>query len=381
MIFDPIKQRFGYGAARLAISRPVGGSTLSALARTPTEREEAFAAMLTLLCVGIALLLALTIQLESIDSQPTALIAADLAAPLEMELWSPAEPTPLKEIKFSTALPATPATPATPASPADPIRESDPSDAEAPTPHELDFDASSVAMQGLSSPVPNTHTQDLPIALPRLSPRATNYRTKRPDLFASSFGSPRPGTLDIADELSTAHPRASQRPSATTGREQAPSMANLSRSDNGREFLVARAALEAMGPAAPSPRRVPAVSAAGIASASAMDTVVRDEINRAGYRADWQEVPLDELPDCSPPGRQDLLKKRILLAAPFERECSHQDGSYRFIETRNLGAFLMWSRPNPDRLAGQPRDLNVCDVLERALRCLDKSPIEESIAQ
>jgi hypothetical protein len=158
-------------------------------------------------------------------------------------------------------------------------------------------------------------------------------------------------------------------------------MANLSRSDNGRKYLAARVAFEATGAQAPSPGRIPEVSAPGIAAAMTTDRAVREELGRASYRSDWHEVPLDDLPDCTPPGRQDMLKKRILFAAPFERECSHQDGSYRFIETRNLGAFLMWSRPNPNRSIRQPRHSNVCDVLESALRCLDGSAIEESIAQ
>ena len=89
-------------------------------------------------------------------------------------------------------------------------------------------------------------------------------------------------------------------------------------------------------------------------------------------------MPLDALPDCSPPGRQDLLKKRILLAAPFQRECSHPGGSFRFVETRSLGAFLMWSRPNPDARAGQPKDRDACDVLERALECIGDRPSQES---
>jgi hypothetical protein len=92
----------------------------------------------------------------------------------------------------------------------------------------------------------------------------------------------------------------------------------------------------------------------------------------------WQEVPLDELPDCSPPGRQDLLKKRILLAASVKRECSHASGSYRFVEARSLGAFLMWSRPSPERGAGQPRDRDACDVLQRALACLGDPSSQES---
>lgn len=378
MIVDPIQRRFGYGVKRLAISRPAGGSHLSTLARTATRHEEAFAAMPTLLCVGTALMLALTIQLDSIDSQPLASLKDDTTSPLQIQLWSPIAPAPPEEIQLSIAIPPTRGTSV---SQTDPVREIDSPSPQPPTRRELDFDASSVAMQGLTSPAPDTDLSARSVASPRPSSPASNHRTKPADLLASAFRAPQATAIDIPEEPSTAYPRSSRRPGVVAGPEDSPSMDNLSASDNGREFLLAHSEFEAKGSTAPSPSRIPAVSAAGIASANAMDQVVWDDLNRAAYRADWREVPLDELPNCSPPGRQDLLKKRILLAAPFERECSHQDGSYRFVETRNLGAFLMWSRPNPDRPAGQPRAMNVCDVLEHALRCLDGSPIEESIAQ
>jgi hypothetical protein len=100
---------------------------------------------------------------------------------------------------------------------------------------------------------------------------------------------------------------------------------------------------------------------------------VRKRVGQQARRDGWYEVPLDELPACSPPERQDQLKKRILLATTAQRarECSHQDGQYRFLETRNLNAFLMWSRTNPESAFAQRPARDVCDVLERALVCLE----------
>ncbi|MBK7950082.1 MAG: hypothetical protein IPK00_15325 [Deltaproteobacteria bacterium] len=187
-----------------------------------------------------------------------------------------------------------------------------------------------------------------------------------------------PGALDAATGVATATPFTA-RP-GVDGTATGPADALVDAVHAGaRSRQAALAALDrsASGAgvgsrgAAPSDRR-PEVSAArdvapllsGSSSGSALDG--------------WQEVPLDELPDCSPPGRQDLLKKRILLAASVKRECSHASGSYRFVEVRSLGAFLMWSRPNPDRRAGQPRDRDACDVLQRALACLGDPSSQES---
>jgi len=91
----------------------------------------------------------------------------------------------------------------------------------------------------------------------------------------------------------------------------------------------------------------------------------------------WFSVPLDALPDCRPAGRQDALKRRILRIAADRPQCAHAEGAYRFLETRNLNAFLMWSRsgnesPSP---TSEPRD--ACVVLERALRCLEDTTSKE----
>ena len=123
--------------------------------------------------------------------------------------------------------------------------------------------------------------------------------------------------------------------------------------------------------------RRPAVAAASRSNENPILGSLRADLSDRPASTGWQEVPLDELPDCTPPGRQDLLKKRILLAAPSERACSNRDGSYRFLETRNLGAFLMWSRANPDRPANRKTIRDACDVLEQALRCLDESSTKE----
>ncbi len=386
MILDPVKRRFGYGVARLALSTPAGGRSLSVVARTATGREAIFAAMPTLLCTAIALLLALTVQLESsnsLDSQPLARATQNFAPQIEIELWSSAALAAPEEVHLSVAIAKPRSAPTTlPA----PHTHPEPSNPEPATPkREPRFDPTSVAMRRVDSPSTNIKKPDPSVDYshaslrPRL--RATNFGTDQPEQIASALGVLKPPSASTRNALSAIEAGASRRPNAKAGQTRAPAMAGLNRSDNGRKYLAARASYRSIGPSAPQIDRIPAVSAAGMASANAIAREVRDELGQATYRSNWREVPLAELPDCSPPGRQDLLKKRILLAAPFERECSHQDGSYRFIETRNLGAFLMWSRPNPDRSAGQPRTLDVCDVLERALRCLDGSPIEESIAQ
>ncbi len=226
-------------------------------------------------------------------------------------------------------------------------------------------------------------------AIPRLRPRGPAHTSDSRPMPAGLANASRAPLAAPAFDSSGSHASrfaaiGERRPQAAgTGSSSSAAFASSARGDQERSAFLAAIEREANGSgkgptgAPPDPRR-PFVSAARRAlPALSSGSNGSNGSNREGVDG-WQEVPLDALPDCSPPGRQDLLKKRILLAAPFQRECSHRDGSYRFVETRNLGAFLMWSRPNPDGRAGQPRDRDACDVLERALACIGDRSSQES---
>ena len=374
MILDPIQRRFGYGAARLRIVRPDGVQALSTAARRPHPFENVFAVLPSLVCVGIAFLLFISIRLDG---------TSHLQTPLEIQLWSEtARPVPAL-VAQAEIVQAEVAQATLPKPYAEPLTVVDSAETPLAKQSRPDFDLASIAMSAPKRIVPNIDETSPVVRITRPNSATSGPRLAKTELALSATAPPSQFELnrDSVPSVDTESHRGVRRPHESGRSKSAEALETWSGSGTRRQFLVAHAAMEAAGPQAAQTARPPTVSAAGLASARATNQVVRENLKHSAYGAGWQEVPLEELPDCSPAGRQDLFKKRILLAAPFERECSHQDGSYRFVETRNLGAFLMWSRTNPDRPAGQPRARNVCDVLERALRCLDASSIEESSAQ
>ena len=387
MTRDPIRRRFGHGAARLPLAMPLHAERLSERARQPVPHERRLTLVLPLVAAVLATFVVNVLQpthtlappaAEEIqivlqswpaksvpDPSPTQATARPRPNPMHPQSAS-REPIPVaRRATPSPGLPAGPTIESAPASRFDPgslaTRAPDWSDeAILPTPHEAGnaggpaSSATRSARGGDSRPMP-----------------AGLANASRSPLAAPAFDS-------IASDASRFALAGERRPeTAGEGSSSSADFAASGRGDRERSQFFAAIDREEGGSgkgstgAAPSTRR-PVVSAArsnlwALSSGS----------NGTGVDG-WEEIPLDALPDCSPPGRQDLLKKRILLAAPFQRECSHRDGSYRFVETRNLGAFLMWSRPNPDGRAGQPRDRDACDVLERALSCIGDRSSQES---
>ncbi len=393
MTRDPIRRRFGHGAARLPLGMPPGSQRLSERARQPIQHERRLTLVLPLVAAAVAALVVSVMQPARTLSPPT---AGEIQ--IVLDAWS-LKPLPVPSRSLATPSPrSTPTRPQTaapepiavarrttrsPALPAGPPLESTPTtrfDPNALTTRAPDWSevailpAAHEAGNAGNPAIANTrsaHTSDsrpVPAGLANAS---------RAPLAAPAFDS-------IASDASRFASAGERRPvAAGEGSSSSAQFASSGRGDQERSQFLAAIERETSGSgqgstgAAPDPRR-PFVSAARSAL-PALSSSSNGSNGSNGEGVDgWQEVPLDALPDCSPPGRQDLLKKRILLAAPFQRECSHRDGSYRFVETRNLGAFLMWSRPNPDGRAGQPRDRDACDVLERALACIGDRSSQES---
>jgi hypothetical protein len=65
---------------------------------------------------------------------------------------------------------------------------------------------------------------------------------------------------------------------------------------------------------------------------------------------------------------EDLLKQKLIAAEPTQQECVSAAGRYRFIETKNLNAFLMWIERAPGRAFADR-----CLELSLALECVEQS--------
>lgn len=76
-------------------------------------------------------------------------------------------------------------------------------------------------------------------------------------------------------------------------------------------------------------------------------------------------VPLGSLAACMSDRQEDSLKQRVVAAVTTQRECISAAGTYRFVETKNLNAFLMWIERAPHR-----GEADRCEELRLALECL-----------
>lgn len=341
MTVDPFLRRHGHGVARLAIGSIDGGPSLGRLAGRPVDLEGLIAGLPGLACALAALLLGWNLSsIHRADEPHPAPVANRTAdeSPLTIRVWQEVRPSSVAAIQrpsiadvAPTPEPGSADVPATPVAPAKPTPVATPSPPSRPSSHTPSraFDPRSLALQparaatlpGMSAPLPPAD-------------RASKNVSERP-IAAQAARAP----SDLRQGF----------------------LASIART----ESLPSPADPEA---AARTPR--PPVSA------PAHDAGLADSI-RSGLER-WDEVPLDDLPDCTPSGRQDALKQQILRIVPsFNGACSHPEGRYRFVQTRNLNAFLMWSRPNPDAPARLKRDRDACDVLERALRCLGDASNEE----
>lgn len=76
-------------------------------------------------------------------------------------------------------------------------------------------------------------------------------------------------------------------------------------------------------------------------------------------------VPLGDLAACVTDREEDRLKQAVVAAVKTQGECVSSKGVYRFVETKNLNAFLMWIDRAPSR-----RVEDRCAELRYALECL-----------
>ena len=377
MIDRFVHRRFGRGAGRLRLGRPanVPGLTRSATAPSFLGRMLQAAPLLALLLSPI--LLGDSPQPAEPDPQLASTRAVQ-PEPTRLRLLEPTLPGP------NLARPATAEVPTPP--PAEEARRSALRIASTPTapqaestaagrPARLPIDAllpsapsvpADFDTPNASTPRRATRRPSLGGAAPvseAIASLAPGPARRSPESFATTTGT----TPDAGAQRVRPGSRAGKQPSAI------PTPADSSALRARSEFLTAltREAEERIAPAARN--EVPPAVAARSAASRAIENTLTSQFEGAG----WASVPLDELPDCSPPGRQDALKRAVLRAAHGRQACARDDAEFRFLQTRNLNAFLMWSRPETDALRRSNPKADACDVLERALWCLEGVPTKE----
>jgi hypothetical protein len=98
-------------------------------------------------------------------------------------------------------------------------------------------------------------------------------------------------------------------------------------------------------------------------------TAAREETAAPAPKQAFQGVPLGSLAACVSDREEDGLKLEVMKAAGARTSCTSRAGNYRFVETKNLNAFLMWIERNPSRKAADR-----CIELKLALECLAATP-------
>ena len=119
----------------------------------------------------------------------------------------------------------------------------------------------------------------------------------------------------------------------------------------------------AAAPVAPPPSalEVPKV----VARADRATPAPGSESGSGAPRPGLSGVPLGELSACVTDREEDRLKGAVVAAAKTQGECVSSKGTYRFLETKNVNAFLMWIDRAPSRHVEDR-----CAELRYALECL-----------
>ena len=89
------------------------------------------------------------------------------------------------------------------------------------------------------------------------------------------------------------------------------------------------------------------------------------EYSRTSVDETLAGVPLSALAACVSDREEDRLKLEVLASVSQRTMCSSDMGRYRFVETKNLNAFLMWIERTSHRARSDR-----CVELRHALDCL-----------
>ncbi len=119
-----------------------------------------------------------------------------------------------------------------------------------------------------------------------------------------------------------------------------------------------------VAPGSPAVARLPEPSVSGASDASFLAVGASAEGGLA-VSGEIVGVPLETLAACRSRQREDSLKQGLILAVAKGAQCTGYGGTYSFLETRNLNAFLMHVARDTQRELG-----NRCDELMRAQMCV-----------
>jgi hypothetical protein len=123
--------------------------------------------------------------------------------------------------------------------------------------------------------------------------------------------------------------------------------------------------LAAAAPAAPS-TSLPAAPRRTERAHTERNDATRTRADHTGSRS-LAGVPLASLAACVSEREEEALKRKLVAAVTTQRECVSRAGTYRFVETKNLNAFLMTIERSANRSEGDR-----CVELRHALQCVTR---------
>lgn len=381
MTNERIRQHYGFGAARLCLSPPLGGAPRAASTSLREELSELGHLRLSLRALpGLAVLVLSVLVIATLMRRPV----LDDAAWLELVRVVP-EPEPLvPEVVLEE-----------PARPQPPLEQrAEPVPEPAPAPTELPVAApgprpSEPAVAPRRLAPPKLAVEPVPFAetmtesqLSEAPPLRTERQRPTPPRGLSVPRSVKP--LEMPTKLAVRGPsrplpqgtRVPRRPEARpTGIDAVQRIEPLA--EAGDPHSSRRPMRERPSPRATRPTKSNGVVPASLAPAAQVLASPKTSLRvglaaapsthepRLRPGAGVAGVPLGSLAACLTDREENDLKLAVLSVVSGRGECTSSTGRYRFVETRNLAAFLMWIERPPSRA---PADR--CGELRLALECL-----------
>ena len=272
------------------------------------------------------------------------------AAPQALDTPEP-RLTRAKQSRPFRALPA----PAKPAPRLDPVARSEPvllAQAPSPRPTRASRSLAVSSSRRKVAPKPMAFSNQRPTPP---TPEASREPRRRAAPSPTRKAAPRPLLVAVAPEA--IHERAPapapvrQRPAAPRPTRKQPAAR--------RVLLAAPASLSSAAKPRPEPTAQRVARGAAPSTARASSTGGADE--------KLSGVPLGSLASCVSDREETALKQALLSSVKTQKECISTAGHYRFLQTRNLNAFLMWVDPAPTRAVADR-----CIELAYALDCVKK---------
>jgi hypothetical protein len=234
-----------------------------------------------------------------------------------------------------------------------------------------------VRIDAVSKPPPTTDPAPAPTRATR--PEISLARAAAPDLSVDPVAAQE---FEVAKSSRTAPtprraPAPRRKPSPTPSLAPSPLAAPDPGLDSARSSRSTRSVATSRNSSRRPPGALPSFAAAPAPTPHGSEAPARSvridpvrEVARADSRGagpgdDISGVALGTLAACVSDREEDRLKLAVMAAARGRAECASRGGRYRFVETKNLNAFLMWieraeSSPPGDR----------CVELGLALECL-----------